>query len=650
MTYDTIDNDVTIAGGAEGALGRIDKYELVRELGEGGFGTVYLARDTVVDVDVAVKGLPPEVKHNESELESIRGNFALVKRLRHPNIVAVTDLHQALSVSYASKDVESKLRVFERDTMVVMDYAPGVTLAQWRRQFPGGKVPLDKAIAVVRQIASALDYAHAQKVLHRDVKPANVMVETSDGGKLVARVLDFGLAAEIRSSMGRLSREIRDTSGTRPYMAPEQLKGERQGAATDQYALAAMFYELVVGDVPFSSVFDCGDPAVMSVAVTTNAPTIPEDLPKCVRKALAVALAKKPEERFTTCGEFAAALEGKKVSRGGAETQRKSGVGIALAALALVAAIGVGGWIYHQNQESRRAGHIFEEMEKLYDRYGYHVVTNNLSAEISIDKQNLVIHEPFLIKAKIKLPKVVSTSVHVVSTSVHNVSLWLEPRDNAWKGSFVGAVTNDTSEATFREIVCSYKVIFKEPYKGVVNFSAKVSGYMQGLTFTQKVSASPVQIDVTDSTSDQFSALNLHGKGNCAVEDMELFIEYVVQCGDYMAKISKRFNVPISKIKLLNNMKDETLRVGQVLKLPGKIDVGAQNITEHDAIGDKPNGIKTYTPYTGPTKDYVVKSGDTLGAIAYGNGINIRQLKELNNMEQDVMRVGQILKVPARNQ
>ena len=362
MTYNTIDNDVTIAGGAEGALGRIDKYELRRELGEGGFGTVYLARDTVADVDVAVKGLPPEVKHNEVELESIRGNFALVKRLRHPNIVAVTDLHQELSVSYASKEVESKLRVFERDTMVVMDYAPGATLAQWRRQFPGGKVPLDKAIAVVRQVASALDYAHAQKVLHRDVKPANVMVESADGGKLVARVLDFGLAAEIRLSMGRLSREIRDTSGTRPYMAPEQWKGERQGPATDQYALAAMFYELVVGDVPFASIFDCGDPAVMRIAVMTDAPVIPDDLPKCVRRALSVALAKKPEDRFSTCGEFAAALEGKRVSRRGAEPQRKGGAGKVLAALSLVAVIGVGGLLY-QNQERHRANLAKQEEE-----------------------------------------------------------------------------------------------------------------------------------------------------------------------------------------------------------------------------------------------------------------------------------------------
>ena len=361
MDANTINSAVTMAGGTEGALGRIDKYELLRELGEGGFGTVYLARDTVADVDVAVKGLPPEVKHNAVELESIRGNFALVKRLRHPNIVAVTDLHQAISVSYSSKDVESKLRVFERDAMVVMDYAPGVTLAQWRRQFPGGKVPLDKAIAVVRQVASALDYAHAQKVLHRDVKPANVMVESADGGKLVARVLDFGLAAEIRSSMGRLSREIRDTSGTRPYMAPEQWKGERQGPATDQYALAAMFYELVVGEVPFASVFDCGDPAVMRLAVTTDAPAIPADFPQCVRKALAVAHAKKPEERFSSSGEFAAAIEGKvKVPRSGS---RAGGAGKVIAALAFLAAIGVGGLVYHQNQERQRAEQTGQETE-----------------------------------------------------------------------------------------------------------------------------------------------------------------------------------------------------------------------------------------------------------------------------------------------
>ena len=363
MIGDTINDAATFATGMYGgALGRIDKYELLRELGEGGFGAVYLARDTVAGIEVAVKGLPPEVKHNEGELEGIRANFALVKRLRHPNIVAVTDLHPARLVAYASKEVESKLRVFPLDTMVVMDYAPGVTLAKWRRQFPGGAVPLDKALVVVRQIAAALDFAHKQRVLHRDVKPANVMVETSDDGRLTARVLDFGLAAEIRSSMGRVSREIRDTSGTRPYMAPEQWLGRKQGPATDQYALAVLFYELVVGDVPFASVFDCGDPAVMRLAVTTDEPDIPANLKKSVRRALAVALAKKPEERFASCGDFVDALEGKaNVSRGGAEPRRGGGAGKAIGVLALLAALGAGGyygWVKHDETLREKSAEV----------------------------------------------------------------------------------------------------------------------------------------------------------------------------------------------------------------------------------------------------------------------------------------------------
>ena len=271
----TIGNDVTMRGGSATSVGRIDQYELLRELGGGGFGCVYLAKDTVAGVEVAVKGLPPEVRHNKEELENIRANFALVSRLYHPNIAAALVLHPAKEVSYANRDAMEKLRVFERDTMMVMEYAPGVTLSQWRKQFPEKKVPLEKALDITRQVAAALDYAHGEKIVHRDVKPSNVMIETKPDGSVVARVLDFGLAAEIRSSMGRVSREIRDTSGTRPYMAPEQWRGAKQGPATDQYALAAMFCELVTGEVPFASVFDTGDPVVMLTNVTTLPPELP---------------------------------------------------------------------------------------------------------------------------------------------------------------------------------------------------------------------------------------------------------------------------------------------------------------------------------------------------------------------------------------
>ena len=122
---------------------------------------------------------------------------------------------------------------------------------------------------------------------------------------------------------------------------------------------------------------------------------------------------------------------------------------------------------------------------------------------------------------------------------------------------------------------------------------------------------------------------------------------YIVQSGDYLAKISKKFNVTISSIKRLNpsiNSKN-IVRVGQKLKLPGKVDVGVQEQPAKAAV--KPAARKAYAPYAGATKDYVVKSGDSLGAIAYSNGITIRQLKELNGLKKDVVRVGQKLKIPA---
>ena len=123
---------------------------------------------------------------------------------------------------------------------------------------------------------------------------------------------------------------------------------------------------------------------------------------------------------------------------------------------------------------------------------------------------------------------------------------------------------------------------------------------------------------------------------------------YIVQRGDYLAKISKKYNVTINSIKRLNNLKDDTIRIGQKIKLPGKIEIGEQKVPEGAFAKDtKATVKKPYAAYTGATKEYVVKSGDTLGAIAYGHGINIRQLKELNGLTSDALRIDQKLKVPA---
>ena len=127
---------------------------------------------------------------------------------------------------------------------------------------------------------------------------------------------------------------------------------------------------------------------------------------------------------------------------------------------------------------------------------------------------------------------------------------------------------------------------------------------------------------------------------------------YVVQNGDYLAKISKKFNVTIASIKRLNpSIKKDVVRVGQKLKLPGKVDVGLQSapvaVATPKASAPKTASKKTRSSYTGATKEYVVKNGDTLGSVAYGNGINIRQLKELNGLSSDSLKIGQKLKIPA---
>ena len=130
---------------------------------------------------------------------------------------------------------------------------------------------------------------------------------------------------------------------------------------------------------------------------------------------------------------------------------------------------------------------------------------------------------------------------------------------------------------------------------------------------------------------------------------------YVVQNGDYLAKISKKFNVTIASIKRLNpSVKQNVVWVGQKLKLPGKIDVGAQSapvVATVAATTSKKSvasaAKKGFVPYAGATKEYAVQNGDTLGSIAYGNGITIRQLKELNGLTSDSLKIGQKLKVPA---
>ena len=289
----------------DSSLGRVDRYLLEERIGQGGFGSVWKAVDNETGVAVAVKALHPLIAANRDELERVRQNFVLVSRLTHPGICVLRHLHK---IERIDDQDQSNLRVGQGDYLVVMDLVDGVTLTQYRLA-RGGTLPLDEALDLGGKIADALDYAHAQRIVHRDIKPSNIMITQSLDGTCAVKILDFGLAAEIRNSLSRVSRDLGETTGTRPYMAPEQWSGKRQNARSDQYSLAVLVYELACGEVPFASAFESGDPIVMMNVVGREAPEPVEEFDERQNTVLTKALSKGREQRWGTCRAFVSALE-----------------------------------------------------------------------------------------------------------------------------------------------------------------------------------------------------------------------------------------------------------------------------------------------------------------------------------------------------
>ena len=268
------------------------RYKVLAELGQGGMGVVYKCFDETAGIEVALKALPPELSHNSLEMDDIKENFQLVHNLHHPNIASSNNLER---------------NPVNGNYYLIMECCEGEDLRRWiKRKHRDSSMTWEEFLSVIRQVANALDYAHAQKIIHRDIKPGNIMIMAAG----TVKVLDFGLAAQIHTSMTRVSMAYRGTSGTGPYMAPEQWRGRPQGAAADQYALAVMAYEILAGSLPFAS----SDPAVLQQAVLTQQADPIEGLPEHAQNALDRALSKDPAARFNSCADFAAALGGEFVA------------------------------------------------------------------------------------------------------------------------------------------------------------------------------------------------------------------------------------------------------------------------------------------------------------------------------------------------
>jgi serine/threonine-protein kinase len=263
-----------------------DRYEVEREIGAGGMATVYLARDVRHGRPVALKVLRPElaaVIGAERFLQEIK----VTANLQHPHILP---LHDSGTV--------------DGTVFYVMPYVEGESLrARLDRE---RQLAVDTAIRITTEVASALDYAHRRGVIHRDIKPDNILLH--DGTALVA---DFGIALAVSSAGASRLTETGLSLGTPQYMSPEQAMGEREiTGKTDIYSLGCVLYTMLLGEPPFT-----GPTAQAVIAhMLTETPRSPRlersTIPPHVERALLVALARLPADRFETAGQFAQALQG----------------------------------------------------------------------------------------------------------------------------------------------------------------------------------------------------------------------------------------------------------------------------------------------------------------------------------------------------
>jgi len=259
-----------------------NRYVLAQSLGIGGMGEVYLAHDEVLDRDVALKVLRKRYANDEGSAERFRREALSAASLSHPNIVQV----------YNRGEAE------DGTSYIVMEYVSGGTLSEQIEE--SGPFEASKAAAVAAQIAEALGAAHERGVIHRDIKPQNVLMASS--GDL--KVTDFGIAkATVRNSASSA------VFGTAGYISPEQAMGEPVGPASDLYSLGIVLYEMLTGELPYTadnSIAVCMKHVTEPLRPPRELnPAIPEEMNALVVKLLA----KDPAERYGSAGELLADLE-----------------------------------------------------------------------------------------------------------------------------------------------------------------------------------------------------------------------------------------------------------------------------------------------------------------------------------------------------
>ena len=260
---------------------QIGQYRLIRRIGQGGFGTVYIGEDTTNKSEVAIKVLPSDL--SREELDKFLAQVRVASAFNHPHIIRILAFGEENGTPY-----------------LVMDYAPYGSLRELHPR--GTQLPLSTIVSYLKQIADALQYIHDQNMIHRDIKPHNMLL----GPNHEILLSDFGIAVA-SESMGYRRQKVQEFEGTILYAAPEQIRG-RSRFASDQYALGVLVYEWLSGSCPFYGTVE----EVASQHTLVPPPPLREKLPTispAIEQVVLKALAKDVDKRFESVQAFAIALE-----------------------------------------------------------------------------------------------------------------------------------------------------------------------------------------------------------------------------------------------------------------------------------------------------------------------------------------------------